>query len=247
MRGSILTALLLIATPALALNEGLQCVPYARALSGIEIRGDAHTWWGQAAGKYERGNQPRVGAVMAFIPYGKMRLGHVATVSKIIDARTVLISHSNWSTINGSRGHIEQNVRAVDTSPNNDWSRVRVWYSPLGELGTTEWPVHGFIYPNKVRSDSDVHFAVDTLTGGRASGKPIQGTWNAFAVQPDKKDQSKKDQGKPVKIAALANPAKNQSDKSGFTLSNSFLKDIDKKAAKEIAANKGRKIAKAGR
>ena len=46
----------------------LQCVPYAREVSGIRIYGDAHTWWDQAAGHYARGVRPRVGAVMSFRP-----------------------------------------------------------------------------------------------------------------------------------------------------------------------------------
>jgi hypothetical protein len=29
----------------------LQCVPYARQVSGIQIYGDAWTWWDQAAGR----------------------------------------------------------------------------------------------------------------------------------------------------------------------------------------------------
>ena len=58
----------------------LQCVPYAREVTGIDIYGDALTWWEQAAGRYERGREPRVGAVMAFVPNDKMRLGHVAAV-----------------------------------------------------------------------------------------------------------------------------------------------------------------------
>ena len=44
----------------------LQCVPYARQITGIHIFGDAHTWWDQAEGRYSRGWQPRIGAVMAF-------------------------------------------------------------------------------------------------------------------------------------------------------------------------------------
>ena len=134
------------ATSAAELQPYLQCVPYARQLSGIQIYGDAHSWWDQAAGRYQRGQQPRVGAVMAFQPYQGMVLGHVAAVSKIIDSRTVLLSHSNWSPINGRRGQIENNVQAVDVSPGNDWSQVRVWYAPMQALGTTAWPVHGFIY-----------------------------------------------------------------------------------------------------
>lgn len=127
----------------------LQCVPYAREVSGIQIYGDAYTWWDQAEGRYARGTRPKVGAVMAFLPNGNSRLGHVAAVSKVIDSRTVLIRHANWSPINGRRGQIEDNVRAVDVSPDNDWSAVRVWYGPSQALGTTHWPLAGFIYPSK--------------------------------------------------------------------------------------------------
>jgi surface antigen len=124
----------------------LQCVPYARRVSGIAIFGDAHTWWGQAEGRYARGFEPRVGAVMAFRPHGNSRLGHVAAVSRIVDSRTVLIRHANWSPINGRRGQIEDDVKAIDVSPANDWSEVRVWYAPIEALGGTRWPVQGFIY-----------------------------------------------------------------------------------------------------
>jgi surface antigen len=127
----------------------LQCVPYAREVSGIQIYGDAWTWWDQAAGRYARGHTPRVGAVMAFEPHGKMRLGHVAAVSRVLDSRTVLLRHANWSPIGGRRGQIEDDVEAVDVSPDNDWSQVRVWYAPIHSLGTTAWPVAGFIYPNR--------------------------------------------------------------------------------------------------
>ena len=127
----------------------IQCVPYARKVSGIQLFGDAHTWWDQAAGRYARGTRPKVGAVIAFRPYGAMKLGHVAAVSRIIDSRTVLLRHANWSPIDGRRGQMEDNVRAVDVSPDNDWSEVRVWYAPLGGLGTTHWPVEGFIYNQK--------------------------------------------------------------------------------------------------
>lgn len=135
-----------------ALPFALQCVPYARARSGIQIFGDAHTWWDQAKGHYPRGFVPRIGAVMAFRPHGKMVLGHVAYVSGIIDSRTVLLSHANWSPIDGHTGRIERNVRALDVSPGNDWSRVRVWFAPRQGLGSTAWPVEGFIY-NTVYDD----------------------------------------------------------------------------------------------
>ena len=136
-------------TAAVFLQMRLQCVPYARSVSGIQIYGDAHTWWKQAEGKYARGEVPKVGAVMAFKPYGRMELGHVAAVSKIIDSRTVLLRHANWSPINGERGQIEDDVRAIDVSENNDWSKVRVWFAPIEGLGGTAWPVQGFIYNKK--------------------------------------------------------------------------------------------------
>jgi surface antigen len=124
-----------------------ECVPIARALSGIQIFGNASTWWDQADGRFERGHAPKRGAVLTFKPYGSMRLGHVATVSRIVDDRTILVTHSNWSLINGRRGQIERNVKVIDVSPENDWTSVRVWYAPLADLGGTVWPVHGFIYP----------------------------------------------------------------------------------------------------
>jgi surface antigen len=85
---------------------------------------------------------------MAFEPHGNMTLGHVAAVTGVLDSRTVLLTHANWSPIDGRRGQVERNVRAIDVSPGNDWSEVRVWYAPLGDLGTTAWPVAGFIYPD---------------------------------------------------------------------------------------------------
>jgi len=124
----------------------VECVPFARQASGIQIFGDAHTWWDQADGQYARGHVPMKGAVMSFRPHGGMRLGHVAMVSRVIDSRTVLLRHSNWSPIDGRRGQAELDVRAVDVSDANDWSEVRVWYAPIGDLGTTRWPVNGFIY-----------------------------------------------------------------------------------------------------
>ncbi|ABC62310.1 CHAP domain-containing protein [Erythrobacter litoralis] len=161
----------------------LQCVPYAREVSGVSIYGDAHTWWEQAAGRYERGNVPRVGAVMAFRPTGKMRLGHVAAVSKIIDSRTVLLDHANWSPINGRRGQIERNVRAVDVSRDNDWSKVRVWYHPLQGLGKTAWPVHGFIYSKAVinREPFERDIAPQPPVRVAIAKKPSRGFMSAFA------------------------------------------------------------------
>lgn len=159
--------------PGTATGAYLQCVPYARQVSGIAIYGDAHTWWGQAEGRYARGHTPRVGAVMAFVPHGNMTLGHVAAVSRIVDARTVLLRHANWSEIGGRRGQIEDDVRAVDVSPDNDWSEVRVWYAPANALGTTHWPVAGFIYNEKPGlQPMPFRYAFADLRNGRVADLP---------------------------------------------------------------------------
>lgn len=125
----------------------LQCVPYARIVSGVEIRGDALTWWDQAAAQYKRGQKPKKGAVLAFRPAGPMTLGHVAVVSRVLDDRRVLIRHANWSV----PGAIEEDVLAIDVSDAGDWSQVRVWHSPTGQMGARTNPTFGFIYPAKAK------------------------------------------------------------------------------------------------
>ena len=143
----MMLAAMLAATPAAASNY-LQCVPFARAESGVDIRGNAKTWWAQAADDYERGEEPREGAVMAFAGTRGMPMGHVAVVKKVVSDREIRIDHANWSPINGRRGQIERNVRVVDVSSDGDWSMVRVWYAPIGDLGLRANPVQGFIYAN---------------------------------------------------------------------------------------------------
>ncbi len=135
----------LAGTAARASDGGWQCVTFARSYSGIQIRGNAHSWWDQAAGLYDRSSRPEAGAVLVMKAIGKggMRYGHVATVTKVVGAREVLLTHANW---NGD-GRVERDVRAIDVSPNNDWSQVRVWYSPINAIGLTAYPSYGFILP----------------------------------------------------------------------------------------------------
>ncbi|MDO9223829.1 MAG: CHAP domain-containing protein [Caulobacter sp.] len=126
-----------------------QCVPFARLLSGIQIYGDARTWWGQAMGKYETGRDPRMGAVLTFKPTDRMQLGHVAVVSRLVTDRVIQITHANWSQIGGARGQIERDVTVIDVSPVGDWTMVKVWYDPIRDLGTSVYPTYGFIYQSK--------------------------------------------------------------------------------------------------
>ncbi|WP_288936215.1 CHAP domain-containing protein [uncultured Sphingomonas sp.] len=123
-----------------------QCVPFARAASGIYIYGDAWTWWDQAQGRYARGHDPRVGSVIVFAKTGRLPLGHVAVVSRIVERRVLMLTHANWSRQNGERGHAEQDVTLYDVSPDNDWSEVKVWFRDNDGLGGSVYPVKGFIY-----------------------------------------------------------------------------------------------------
>jgi surface antigen len=133
-----------------------QCAPYARMVSGIDIHGNAGTWWDQAAGRYDRGFAPQLGSVMVLKPHGKMSIGHVAMVSGIVSDREIRLTHANWSR----RGGVEKDVRAVDVSPAGDWSQVKVWYASMGDVGQTSYPAFGFIYPKRAA----VQFA--DATGG---------------------------------------------------------------------------------
>jgi surface antigen len=140
------------ATPAKAdslLDYVGECVPFARSASGIQIYGDAWTWWDQAEGRYERGEKPRVGAVFAFARSSRLPLGHVAVISRVVEDRVLMLTHANWSRFNGKRGHVEQDVTLFDVSRDGDWSQVKVWYRDNRGLGTTVYPAHGFIYPAK--------------------------------------------------------------------------------------------------
>ncbi len=177
----------LMTAPVLAATA-LQCVPYARIVSGVEIYGDALTWWDQAENRYQRGHDPKKGAVLAFRPVGSMTLGHVAVVSKVLDARRVLIRHANWSV----PGAIEEDVLAVDVSPEGDWSEVRVWHSPTGQMGARVNPTFGFIYSGKGR--------LHPFTPDPGLGASVR---FARAVNPDS------DEGAPVRVAAqTAQPAR---------------------------------------
>ncbi len=149
--GSLAVAVVMTLVPTAggaAADTYWQCVPFARLVSGIQIFGDAYTWWKQALGKYEEGFTPKAGAVLCFKPTERMRLGHVAVVSQVLTDRIVQITHANWSPIEGSRGKIEKDVTLVDVSPQGDWSQVKVWYDPNRDLGGSTYATEGFIYPD---------------------------------------------------------------------------------------------------
>lgn len=125
-------------------REPLQCVPFARETSGIDIRGDAWTWWTTADGRYNRGKAPRPGAVLVFARTSRLPHGHLSVVTRLLNSREVLVTHANWGSTPATRGRVATDVRVIDISPANDWSELRVWN---GNSYGKVYPAYGFIYP----------------------------------------------------------------------------------------------------
>ncbi len=121
----------------------MQCVPFARSASGIEIYGDANTWWAQAEGRYPRSSQPAPGSVLVLRGYEDATRGHVAVVSAVLSPRLIRIDHANWL----NRGEISLSVPVMDVSEANDWSEVKVWYIPGDHWGGRNYLAEGFIHP----------------------------------------------------------------------------------------------------
>jgi len=116
------------------------CVPFARNASGIDIHGDAWTWWHQVDGEdYAKGHVPVQGAVLNFRPTRVMPLGHVAVVSKVISRRKIMVDQANWID-----NKITTDTVVEDVSAKNDWSAVRV-ENRAHTMGRVN-PTYGFIY-----------------------------------------------------------------------------------------------------
>ena len=124
-------------------NARLQCVPFARNVSGVQIYGDANTWWVQAAGRYPRSSQPAPGSVFVMRGYRTTTRGHVAVVTHIDSSRLIRVDQANWL----NNGEISVGVPVLDVSPSNDWSEIRVWHIPGGHWGGRIYRGEGFIHP----------------------------------------------------------------------------------------------------
>lgn len=117
------------------------CVEYARLRSGLQIFGDAKTWWARAESAYAKLTQPVTDAVMVFAGSPRIRRGHVAIVTQVVSPREIRVDQANWQ----NHGEIERATPVLDVSPNNDWSQVRVWDMPSGRFGVHVYEVKGFI------------------------------------------------------------------------------------------------------
>lgn len=132
------------------MSSSLECAPFARQVSGIQLYGDAASWWDQADGRYERGSDPVEGGVLVFRRSGRLPFGHVSVVARRVSDREIRVTQANWVHRRVTR---DEPVR--DVSPNNDWSRVKVWWAPSNTLGSTEYPTYGFIAPGPRRPGRD--------------------------------------------------------------------------------------------
>lgn len=148
-------------------DSPLQCVPFARAHSGVNLYGDAYTWWDQAAGRFARSSAPSQGAVMVLHDYAGPDRAHVAVVRSVVSSREIRIDHANW--LDDGQVYLDDPVR--DVSPDNDWSLVRVYNLKAGAWGVKTYPVQGFIGPGG-GSDTDLRVASQP-SGPAVSGDPI--------------------------------------------------------------------------
>lgn len=150
----------------------LECVPYARAHSSVDIHGDAYTWWEKAAGVYQRAASPAEGAVMVMIGYAGRHRAHVAVVRRVLTPREIRIDHANWL----NDGAVYVNDPVIDVSPDNDWSQVKVWNIRSGSWGTKVYVVRGFIGPGPADASplisSNDPIARQIAASGAAPGFP---------------------------------------------------------------------------
>jgi hypothetical protein len=129
----------------------LECAPFARVLSGVTLRGPADSWWSAADGLYARGHAPVVGSVLVFRRSERLASGHVAVVARVLEPRRILVAQANWV-----HHRVTEDQVVVDVSSANDWSVVRVFWPPSGQMGTAEYPTYGFIRPRRPASTEQI-------------------------------------------------------------------------------------------
>jgi surface antigen len=128
----------------------LECVSYARQVSGVQIQGDAGTWWHSAAGRYGRSNKPAPMSVLVLRRTRQLPGGHVAVVRSVVGAREIRVDHANWDD-RRTRGRIYEDMAVIDVSPRNDWTSLRFWNG--AGYGKT-YAAYGFIHNRSVAADT---------------------------------------------------------------------------------------------
>lgn len=139
------------------LDKPVSCVPFAREHSGVDIHGDAYTWWTKADGRYAKSTNPSRGAVMVLAGYAGSNRAHVAVVRRIVSSREIRVDHANW--LNNGAVFLDDPV--ADISPDNDWSLVLVWNVQTHAWGVHQYNVQGFIGPGQSGTTDRVASADD--------------------------------------------------------------------------------------
>lgn len=132
----------------------MQCVTYARAVTGLDLKGDAWSWWEAAGGRYGRGAEPSVYSVLVLSQGVRLSRGHVAVVREVLDSRRIRVDHANWN--NDQR--IVKDMMVVDVSAANDWSEVKFWNEKANSWGNV-YLAYGFIYPPGTEPDRSAALA----------------------------------------------------------------------------------------
>jgi len=127
-------------------RASIACVPYARMVTGIDLRGNAREWWRAAAGRFDRTQAPEIGAVLSFRASGGMRSGHVAVVEQVLGPRHILIHHANWEGPGIRKGTVTRGISVIDVSPRNDWTSVQVQTGLTRGVYGRPYPTDGFIH-----------------------------------------------------------------------------------------------------
>ncbi len=120
----------------------VECAPFARALTGVNLSGNAADWWWQAEGRYARSRTPQVGSILVYRRSSRLPYGHVAVVSAVLSRRQIMVTQANWV-----HHRVTEDQLVLDVSPDGDWSSVRVWWPPTNQMGTADYDVFGFIRP----------------------------------------------------------------------------------------------------
>jgi CHAP domain len=124
-------------------SASVECAPFARALTGLSLSGAAADWWRQADGRYLRSQTPAVGSVLVLRRSGRLPSGHVAVVSQVVSRGRIMVTQANWV-----HHRVTEDQPVIDVSERGDWTAVRVWWPPTGQMGTSDYPAFGFIRPD---------------------------------------------------------------------------------------------------
>jgi hypothetical protein len=124
-------------------TASVECAPFARALTGVQLSGAAADWWPEAEGRYTRSQTPEVGSLLIFRRSARLPSGHVAVVSRVLSRRQIMVIQANWV-----HHRVTADQPVIDSSARGDWSAVRAWWPPTGQMGSADYPAFGFIRPD---------------------------------------------------------------------------------------------------